>query len=297
MLNGISAVVATYKRKDELARLFDSVIDNCMSDMELIIADQNTDGLLDELIERYQDRLNIQHVKLTEANQSKARNYGAALAKYNILCFPDDDSWFEKDTLHKVTEHFKTEADTDLLVINWKQNPLVHSTSHQLTKKEICSFRSVGYVTYVLFFKTQVFKKLGGFIEHIGIGQYIGGGEDSELTFRTLHNDHKIYFDASAKVNHKYISITTRDNKIIRARQRAMGLMYAVYDVPVPVIFKGIIAPFVKMLFAFNFKKSTQFYNIFLARIEGLIYGLKNKEKFNTGITNNVSQKSIASEV
>jgi glycosyltransferase involved in cell wall biosynthesis len=278
-MQGISAVVATINRKDELKRLFDTVVSNGVSNLELIIVDQNTNGLLDTLVAEYSTKLDIVHLKRQEANQSRARNYGASFAKYPILCFPDDDCWFENDSLGKVQQYFEN-SDTDLLVINWKQNPKVYNTSFSLTKSKVFSFRAVGYVTYVLFFRLGVFRELGGFIEDIGIGKYIGGGEDSELTFRAVSNGYKLFFAADILVNHKYININTRDLPVIRARTRAIGLMYAMYDIPVHVIARGLIAPLLKMLVSFNTRKAKEWFNIFVARWEGLYYGLKHKANY-----------------
>ena len=286
-MKGISAIVATYRRNEELRRLFDSLLLRPIESFELIIVDQNKDGLIDDLIYEYSAKLPIKHFKLTEANQSKARNYGAQKAKYPIICFPDDDCWFEQDSIFRAQEHFEWNENTDLLIINWKQNPYKHDQSFTITKKEIYTFRAVGYVTYVLFFRKEVFMRLGGFIENIGIGQYIGGGEDSELTFRAAQKGLKIYYDAAIMVNHNYISVNTRNYDVIRARQRGMGMVYAKYDIPYSVIVRGIVAPFVKMFISFNGKKSKEFYNIFRGRVEGFVHTLRykrRKDHFITGI-------------
>src|SRR5688572_9200211 len=128
-MQGISAVVATYRRRDELKRLFDSVLANSIANIELIVVDQNQDGLLDAVIQEYNTRLDILHLKMEVPNQSKARNFGATKAKYPVICFPDDDCWFEPDSLRKVQSYFDKNPATDLLIINWKQNPVVHTHS------------------------------------------------------------------------------------------------------------------------------------------------------------------------
>jgi glycosyltransferase involved in cell wall biosynthesis len=278
-MSGISAVVATLKRKEELKRLFDTLILQEIPLLEVIVVDQNEDGLLDDLIAEYRSRLDIRHLRMEESNQSKARNFGARQARYSIICFPDDDCWFEAGSLPAVERHFTQQPQTDLLVINWRQNPNVHNTSMPLTKKEIYSFRSVGYVTYVLFFKKEVFERLGGFIENIGIGQYIGGGEDSELTFRAAKLGLNIFYESTIIVNHKYISIHSREHSVIRARQRGMGMVYAKYDVPFSVFFRGMVAPLVRMVMAMDGKKSGEYYNIFRGRLEGYVHTRKQLEK------------------
>jgi glycosyltransferase involved in cell wall biosynthesis len=277
-MKGISAVVATYNRKTELENLFQSLLLSQFKEFELIIVDQNTDGLIDALVKEYQESLSIVHLKYGETNQSKARNYGAKQAKYPVVCFPDDDCWFDPDSFFKVVTHFE-KNQTDLLIVKWKQHPGFPSTSQKLHKKAIYSFRSVGYATIVLFFRKEVLIALGGFTETIGIGQYIGGGEDSELTFRAVRNHLNIYYDASIYVNHKYAPINTRSQSIIRTRQRAMGMIYAQYDIPYHIIARGLASPLLKMVIPGNIKRSSEYYNMFLGRWEGFLYTMKNKKK------------------
>ncbi len=279
-MRGISAVIATYKRREQLQVLLNSMVQNKVRCVEAIIADQNTDGLIDDIVEEYSQVLDIKHLKITEANQSKARNIGAEHAKYPVICFPDDDCWYEPDTLQKVIDHFEDDTQqTDLLIINWRQHPIQLPQSSPIEKKALFSFRAVGYGTIVLYFKTEVFKKLGGFNETIGIGKYIGGGEDSELTFRAMSKKMKLYYSKEIGINHLYNPIITRDLSVIRTRQRAMGYLYAKYHVPYWVVLKGITAPFVKMIWSVSSaSKRRQFYNMCCARMEGFFYGLKKRD-------------------
>jgi len=284
-MNGISAVVATLNRKEELRRLLDSVLQNDLSRFELILVDQNPEGFLDDLVQEYSDRVDIRHLRQAEANQSKARNAGAREARYSIVCFPDDDCWFKEGALDAVNRHFEDTPATELLIINWVQNPYGGIPSGALGKKEIYSFRSVGYVTYVLFFKTECFHALGGFLRNVGIGQFIGGGEDSELTFRAVSRGMQIWYDASILVYHHYIPVRTRPHSVIRARQRGMGMVYAAYDVPYMIIIRGMVAPLLKMVVTLDRRKSGELYNMFRGRMEGFVHTIRNKRQLQeTGI-------------
>ncbi|RYZ16960.1 MAG: glycosyltransferase family 2 protein [Chitinophagaceae bacterium] len=276
-MNGISAVVATYRRKDELRRLFNSILLQPPTLFELIIVDQNRDGLLDDLLEEYSTRLPIVHLRMEEANQSKARNLGARAARFDVLCFPDDDCWFEPGALKGAQLHFERQPETELLIINWVQNPYPHDLSGVLNRREVFSFRSVGYVTYVQVYKRSAFEELGGFLDNVGIGQFIGGGEDSELTFRAMQRGMRVYYEAGIRVNHNYIPVQTRSHEVIRARQRGMGMVYAVYDVPYFVILRGMMAPLLKMMITLDRKKSGEFYNIFRGRLEGFVHTLRQR--------------------
>ncbi|GAA4329015.1 glycosyltransferase family 2 protein [Flaviaesturariibacter amylovorans] len=277
-MKGISAVVATYKRKKELRRLFDSILAYPLKDLELIIVDQNRDGLLDDLIAEFTPLLTLRHIKMEEANQSKARNLGARAARYDVICFPDDDCWFDPGALQAVQRHFESPKAADLLIINWVQGPITQRVSRLVTQKELFSFRSVGYVTYVQFYRSAVFHELGGFLENVGIGQFIGGGEDSELTFRAMQRGYRIFFDADIRVNHYYIPVLTRQADVIRARQRGMGMVYAAYDIPYHVILKGMMAPLVKMVLSMNRKRSGDFYNMFRGRLEGFVHTMRKRK-------------------
>ncbi len=157
-MSGISAVIATVNRKDELERLFKTIIANQIECAELIVVDQNKNDLIDELILEYSTALPIKHLKLAETNQSKARNHGAAQAKFPVICFPDDDCWFENNSLKEVKKHFETNANTDLLIINWKQNPKNCTKSIRINKKVVYSLKvQISYNTYFLFFRTEAF--------------------------------------------------------------------------------------------------------------------------------------------
>jgi glycosyltransferase involved in cell wall biosynthesis len=278
-MKGISAVVATYQRKEELRRLFDSFLLTPTENLEVIVVDQNRNGLLDDLIDAYRSVLTLKHLKLSEANQSRARNLGAAQASYDIVCFPDDDCWFDPGAMADVQNHFDANPDTELLIINWAQAPRRVETSQPLSRNEVFSFRSVGYVTYVQFYRIEAFRKLGGFLEDVGIGRFIGGGEDSELTFRALQHDMRVYYEAGIRVNHYYIPVRTRAHHIIRARQRGMGMVYATYDIPYHVILRGMLAPLIKMVLSLNRKRSGEYYNMFRGRLEGFIYTLRMRRK------------------
>ena len=274
---GISAVVATYNRRKELEKLFNSFISNRYEFLEVIIVDQNKGQLIDDLLEGYKTLLTMKHLKLDEPNQSKARNVGARQARYDIICFPDDDCWFDDDSIRKIGEHFNYNKNTDLLIINWRQNPRCGGKSQIISKQVLYSFKApFHYATYVLVFTKRKFNVLGGFIEDIGIGLYIGGGEDSEIMFRAAKKELSIFYEATITVNHKYTPYFNRDLQSIRARQRGNGYIYSKYILYTPTTIKALLSPLVRMVICLNFKRYKAHLNEFLGKMEGLIYGLRN---------------------
>jgi GT2 family glycosyltransferase len=275
-MTGISAVIATYNRKDELKNLFDSVTQSDTSFLELIIVDQNEDGLIDDLIRQYSRVLDIKHLKFKERQNSKARNLGAEMAKHSFICFPDDDCWFDKDSLTRVLAYFDKNPKTDLLIIRWNENPAFQLNSNHLTYKVISSFKApIGYAAITLFMKKQVFFELGGFDITFGIGSYIGGGEDTELIFKIANAKKDIFYDHSIGVNHLYMPSRNRSLAIMRSRQRGIGLIYSKYKLSPFVIARGMVSPLWKMIISFNFEASKLYYNILVGRLEGFFYKRK----------------------
>src|SRR5690606_4872682 len=135
----------------------------------------------------------------------------------------------------------------------------------------------IGYNTYSLVYKKDSFLKLGGFKTTIGLGKYIGGGEDSELIFRTSLKGYQIFHDHSIIVNHKYSPTFSRDVSSIRSRERGTGFIYYHHKLPRFIILKGLLSPSLKMLTSFNTKKIICYYNVFAARLEGISYAMKYK--------------------
>ena len=277
-MEGISAIIATYKRKAELEKLLQSFVLNKYPAAEIIIVDQNPDNLIDDLISSYRAALEIKHLKLNVPNQSLARNYGVKEATYPVICFPDDDCWFDNDTLQKVSDHFSTHTTTDLLIVNWKQNQRPGgAVSQPLGARQICSFKApVHYGTIVLFFKRESFIRIGGFNESIGLGFYIGGGEDSELMFRAANQNLNIYYDAGIYINHNYTPLVTRDLQSIRSRQRAIGFIYIKCRVSAFVLVRGVFSPLLNMFVCFNQTAIKAHYHTLMGRLEGLVYGFRN---------------------
>lgn len=276
-MQGISAVVATYQRTTVLQRLLESIKRNGITSIEVIIVDQNLNNLIDEIIKDYKDEMQIIHLKMNQANQSKARNYGASFAKYPIICFPDDDCWYDDNALTLVMENFN-KINADLLIIKWKQDPSYKLNSGFLNKKIIHSFRAVGYATITVFFKKNFFNKIKGFDESIGLGKYIGGGEDTDILFKSVKYNGSVYYDSLIYVNHDYVAIETRTNlDSIRARQRGIGLVYYKYKLPAFILIRSFISPLIKMIISLNTKKIQAYYNMLIGRFEGYRYGIKNR--------------------
>lgn len=92
MNNGISIIIITYNRKDELKTTIDELLKQTAKfSWEVIIIDQNSYDGTDRLFEKENEKVIY---KKLDKNYGVAggRNIGAALAHYEFLLFIDDDS-------------------------------------------------------------------------------------------------------------------------------------------------------------------------------------------------------------
>lgn len=91
---GVSIVLPTYNRAHMIKAAIDSVLAQTYTNFELIIIDDGSTDETEQMIAGYQDE-RIHYYKLEQnGGQAKARNYGIAKARYDLIAFEDsDDIW------------------------------------------------------------------------------------------------------------------------------------------------------------------------------------------------------------
>ena len=95
-----SLVLCTINRKKEVDKFLESLARQTFRRFEVIIVDQNKDGLLDDTIKKWQNLLMIEHIKV-DFQASKARNFGIRYIKGSLIAFLDDDCEYQSSTLEK----------------------------------------------------------------------------------------------------------------------------------------------------------------------------------------------------
>lgn len=97
----ISVIVPVYNTQDYLRECVDSILNQSLSDIELILVDDgSTDFSTDiiyEYVERYPEK--VRAISLDNGGQGRARNFGIDIAKGEFLSFIDSDDYLEKDAL------------------------------------------------------------------------------------------------------------------------------------------------------------------------------------------------------
>lgn len=244
----ISLICATYNRSTELEQLLKSLVTQTYKNFEIVIVDQNKNGLIDEVCQSYKQQLNLIHIKAEKLGLSFNRNIGVKTATGEILAFPDDDCTYYPDTLEKVSQLFnQNEADLILGQIHDRvsNKAIIRNWPKSIT--EITKIRKIlGLVTSITIFCRK--NPEISFDELLGVGSKFGAYEDSDLCTQYLNLDKKLLYTPSIEVLHPEGDTILNKNKAYNYG-RGWGAFFAKHiDFRILPLFIGIFG-YVSLLF------------------------------------------------
>ena len=118
----LTVIIPTRQRLNFLQRAISSVINQSVTGIELLVADNNSDELLNELVkaivvqfETSTPQITFTYLKSDKANAAGVRNQSINLAKGNYLFFLDDDDEFLQDSIEKRLTAIKADPSIALL--------------------------------------------------------------------------------------------------------------------------------------------------------------------------------------
>jgi glycosyltransferase involved in cell wall biosynthesis len=88
----VSVAIATYNRAPYIRQAIDSVLNQTMTDFEIIVVDDGSTDNTVEVIADYRDR--IRYVRTANGGPARARNVGMAMARGEYICWLDSDDFF-----------------------------------------------------------------------------------------------------------------------------------------------------------------------------------------------------------
>jgi teichuronic acid biosynthesis glycosyltransferase TuaG len=103
----VSIIVTTYNRCDLIGETIDSILDQSLTNFELIIVDDGSTDNTESVLKSYQDK-RIIHLKTKNwGGPAKPRNIGIEAAKGQYIAFCDDDDIWQDNKLEIQLEHFE----------------------------------------------------------------------------------------------------------------------------------------------------------------------------------------------
>lgn len=221
-----SLIVCTLGRKDPLRRLFRSLDAQSLPDFEVIVVDQNNPGFLDEVVDVHRSQFRIIHVS-ARPGLSAARNVGLAHAAGRVIAFPDDDCWYEPDTLSGVLARIRGDNAAAIVcgqTTDSDGRPSVSAFLERPARVSRKNYLRCGN-SNCLFFRREIFAEIGGFDVRLGVGAETGfhSGEEADILLRALDAGLSVRYFPDLQVHHDQVDDTITPVQIDRARSYGRG--------------------------------------------------------------------------
>lgn len=275
----VSLIVPTFGRVWQLGRLFDSLEAQSLRDFELIISDQNPPGFLDlaPLIARVS--FPVRHiVNPTERGISRARNAGLAVARGEVIVFPDDDAWYPQGFLERgVTQLERLGADIvtgrSIDTAGRTINGRFAKTSQAITRGGVWIMQ----IEWATFYRKAAIQGLGGFDETIGIGASSPwqAAEGPDLLLRALASGLRCHYDVDLVGYHEEYE-TRPPSRMMTAKAhayaRGMGYVLRKNGIGLPTALYWGARPLFQLLVGLlhgDFKRARYFLLVSIGRLEG----------------------------
>ena len=200
-----SLIVATLGRTAELARLLESLDAQLERSFELVVVDQNEDERVAELLAGRTWSFPVVHLRLDVRGAARARNVGIRAARGDVIAFPDDDCWYEPDTLARVRGLLDAQPGTDVLSGRYvdgdgRGEPKWPPRAARVDRYNLwrCT------IMIGLFVRRAVLDAVPGFDESLGVGAGtpFGSGEESDFLLRVLGAGLRIDYEPSIVLRH-----------------------------------------------------------------------------------------------
>ena len=230
----VSLVVATFNRVTELQRLLKSLDAQSYKEFEVIVVDQNPDDRIVSVLHEHPE-LTIVHLRC-KLGVSRARNAGLRVAKGEVIGFPDDDCWYPKDLLAKITAWLDTNPEFDaILTATRDQDDRVQAPKFP-PRQGPCTRTSILRCAVIVgaFFRTSAVEAIGLFREDIGPGTSspYQSGEDIDYLIRPLDYGMQLFYEPAFSVYHPDLNTRERLHRITFPYSVGVGYILRLHDYP-----------------------------------------------------------------
>lgn len=212
-----------------LIKLLDSLTNQTYRNFKLILVDQNQENEICNIIEKYHQKFSIKYIKTEYLPLSVARNIGLQHFEGEIVAYPDDDCWYDENTLQQVANIFSSRPDIYGLCTMVK-DPDKNLIYGHLRKKmkfgEYINIRTVfKYPISVGIFCKYNFNEQ--FDEMFGVGCKFGSGEETDYLLELINKNQKIICTPQIFVYHPVEAYTIDDIKKTEKYAYGIGALFA----------------------------------------------------------------------
>jgi glucosyl-dolichyl phosphate glucuronosyltransferase len=220
-MSKISIIICSYNRANYIGAALDALYlqSSGLENFEAIVVDNNsTDGTPEVFAtwRTHHPEGSFYYSTETKQGASFARNTGAEIAKFDWLCFIDDDAIAHKDFVQNIIRHINDQ-------------PFVHGFGGRIIPRYIptepkwmsyyvssmvgnfdyapvaCTFKNGKYpLESNMIVSKKIFEQIGGFNTQLPgvVGTVRIGGEGKDLFYKIMDLGHTIYYDPTIIVEH-----------------------------------------------------------------------------------------------
>jgi len=218
VIEGISVVVCTRNRAQQLATCIESLLGLDYSRFEIIIVDNAPEN--DETFQLVKD-LPVRYVREERPGLDWARNRGITVARFPIIAFTDDDVRVDAYWLKAIANAFAQKevmgvsgyvapAELDTFAqrcFELQYGGMGHGFRRYTLKKERISSRQLLWISGSciganMAFRKEVFEKIGGFNTALDVGTPSHGGGDIEIFHRLVSSNYAMAYEPSMLIWH-----------------------------------------------------------------------------------------------
>lgn len=247
----VSLVVATLGREAELRRLCQSLDAQTWRDFELIVVDQNSDARAARAIAGTlpADRVTVRRVDGRGA--AWARNIGLGLARGAWVGFPDDDCWYEPDTLAHLATVIAAPDAPDAVIGHWRELGPAPAAA-VIDARAWARLRGPPASMITQFHRRACLLAAGGFDERLGPPAYHAGSEETDLLLRVLRAGARVRVCPALRVHHAVFrpeaGTPAQAYRRVLGRARGTGALYAKHALAPAVVARGLALPWARAL-------------------------------------------------
>lgn len=116
----VSVIVPVYNAEKYIIKCVDSIINQTLKDIEIILVDDGSTDISPEMLDEYSTKDNrVIVIHKENGGQGSARNMGLDIAKGEYIGFVDSDDWVDLDMYEKLYTNAKL-TEADMVVCNRK---------------------------------------------------------------------------------------------------------------------------------------------------------------------------------
>ncbi|VVB60031.1 Glycosyltransferase AglI [uncultured archaeon] len=199
----ISVIIPAYNSEKTIRGCLQALQSQSIKDIEVIVVD---DGSSDDTASIVKSFKNVKFFKRQHKGPASERNFGAKMAKGEILLFTDSDCEPDKNWVSEMVAPFK--SDKSVVGVSGtyrtRQKELIaRFAQYEIEERheKMAKAGSIDFIgTFSAGYRKEIFDKFGGFDESFSTS----AGEDPELSFRIAEAGYKMVFAPKAFVYHTH---------------------------------------------------------------------------------------------